>query len=337
MMPFDKARPTGGVAGRATMSPSSTDSPRELVNNVQRLWILSAMAKITCEQGPQPVTVAQVIARAGVSRRKFYDLFDSCEDCFRATFEEAVALAAETVVPAYEAEDRWVVRMRAGLQALLAFFEQEPELAKVCVVHALQGSSPTLARRSEVLAKLAEAVEEGGTALPAVRQPLPLTAEGVVGAVLAVIHARLLDPKQKGLNDLLNPLTAMIVGPYLGIQRARRELSRPAPKPLRVSPMPKAARDPLEDLDMRLTHRTLLVLAAIAAAPGISNREVAAAAGVRDQGQISKLLARVQRDGLARNVGPGQSRGGANAWKLTSRGAEVGRAAGFENGRDGRH
>jgi AcrR family transcriptional regulator len=337
MMPFGGGTPTGGVGGRRSMSPGSNDSPRELVNTVQRLWILSAMAKIACEQGPQSVTVAQVMARAGVSRRKFYDLFESCDDCFRATFEEAIAVAAESVLPAYEAEGRWVDRMRAGLQALLEFFDREPELAKVCVVHAQQGSSQTLARRSEVLARLAEAVEEGGTAIRRASQPLPLTSEGSVGAVLSVIHARLLDPKQTSLKDLLNPLTAMIIAPYLGLKVARRELARPAPEAPAAPPKAKDAHDPLEDLDMRLTYRTLQVLAAIAAAPGISNREVAAAAGVQDQGQISKLLARVQREGLARNIGPGQSRGGANAWTLTSRGAEVGKAAGFGNGRNGQH
>ena len=62
---------------------------------------------------------------------------------------------------------------------------------------------------------------------------------------------------------------------------------------------------------MRLTYRTLRVLAEIAAAPGISNREVAEAAGVRDPGQISKLLARVEGLGLVRNTGGGQAKGAA--------------------------
>ena len=38
---------------------------------------------------------------------------------------------------------------------------------------------------------------------------------------------------------------------------------------------------------------------------GPSNREVAHAAGVKDQGQISKLLARLQTHGLLQNTGAG--------------------------------
>jgi predicted transcriptional regulator len=77
---------------------------------------------------------------------------------------------------------------------------------------------------------------------------------------------------------------------------------------------------------MRLTYRTLRVLSAIAHTPGISNRGAAEAAGVRDQGQISKLLSRVERLGLIRNTGAGQAKGAANAWTLTDRGAELDRA-----------
>jgi predicted transcriptional regulator len=68
------------------------------------------------------------------------------------------------------------------------------------------------------------------------------------------------------------------------------------------------------------------VLSAIARTPGISNRGAAEAAGVRDEGQISKLLARVERFGLICNTGAGQAKGAANAWTLTPRGVELDRA-----------
>jgi DNA-binding MarR family transcriptional regulator len=71
---------------------------------------------------------------------------------------------------------------------------------------------------------------------------------------------------------------------------------------------------------MRLTYRTLRSLAAIAENPGASNREVADAAGISDQGQISKQLTRLKSLNLVRNTGPGQSSGGPNVWRLTPKG-----------------
>ena len=59
---------------------------------------------------------------------------------------------------------------------------------------------------------------------------------------------------------------------------------------------------------MRLTYRTALVLEEVAEHPGVSNRVVAERAGISDQGQVSKLLARLEHLGLLANTGAGQAR-----------------------------
>jgi DNA-binding MarR family transcriptional regulator len=74
---------------------------------------------------------------------------------------------------------------------------------------------------------------------------------------------------------------------------------------------------------MRLTYRTARVLEVAATHPGASNRLVGERAGIYDQGQVSKLLARLERLGLLANTGEGQSRGSSNAWRLTRKGAQV--------------
>jgi len=82
----------------------------------------------------------------------------------------------------------------------------------------------------------------------------------------------------------------------------------------------------LRELGVRPTYRTLWVLTAIerlgsdARAP--SNREVARAAGVFDNGQISKLLKRLEGLGLIENTGEGAGKGKRNAWRLTAKGDE---------------
>jgi chromosome segregation and condensation protein ScpB len=117
----------------------------------------------------------------------------------------------------------------------------------------------------------------------------------------------------------------MIVLPYLGPAAAEQELTRAGPKTTR--PRRKPATDSLDALPMRLTYRTLRVLAAIAeqdiqgAHP--SNRRIGELAGVPDQGQISKLLARLERLELIHNSGHGQPRGEPNAWTLTAKGQEI--------------
>jgi AcrR family transcriptional regulator len=301
------------------------EAQRELVRNVQRGWVISAMARIVAESGPEVVSVREIVERAGVSRRRFYELFANCDDCFRAAFEEAIVRGAEQASIGYETEGEWVERMRAGLLGLLVFFDSEPELTRLSVLYTTP-PRPTRARRNEVLTELAEFIDAGGRAARTEMDPPPLTAEAIVAGVLGVIQMRLLQSRPEPLTALLNPLMSVIVLPYLGTAAAQRELCKPVPEPSAPPPASPRASRPSVGLDIRLTYRTLSVLAEIAAAPGSSNQAVADAAGVRDQGQISKLLARLERLELIRNTGAGQPNGSANAWVLTPRGAEIGRA-----------
>ena len=298
---------------------------RDKVDGIQRARILSAMGEVVAEQGLSAATVATVVARAGVSRRTFYELFADREECFLAAFDHATALAAAAVLPEYERPGPWRERMRTGLAALLEFLDEEPNLGALSVVYSLGAGPAALERRGRIVDALIGAVDGGREAQGARRgsttTTAPLTAEGVVGAVLAVVHARLVQPTGRAMIDLLGPLMNMIVLPYQGTAAANRELARPAPK-RRAHPR-RPAGDPLKDLDMRLTYRTVRVLIAIATNPGASNRQVGDAAGISDQGQISKLLQRLESLGLIENTGAGHGKGEANAWQLTTKGLEV--------------
>jgi AcrR family transcriptional regulator len=299
---------------------------RPRVGEIQRARILAAMGAVVRERGAGGVTVADVTARSGVSRRTFYELFDDREDCFLAAFDAAVARAAERVIPAYGAGARWHEGMRGALEVGLTFLDEEPELGYLCVVGSLGSGPRALERRTRVVRALTDAVHEGRREGRAARRVDRLVAEGVVGAVLSVIHARLVEqsagaPRPSGpLVGLLNPLMGMIVLPYLGAAATERELRRPAPRARRRT-APRG--DPLRELNMRLTYRTVRVLLAIASWPDSSNRQVATAAGISDQGQISKLLARLYALGLIQNAGRDHTKGEPNAWSLTTRGHDV--------------
>jgi AcrR family transcriptional regulator len=293
----------------------------EGIVEIQRARLLSAMIMVACERGPAKVTVAHVVERAGVSRRTFYELFDDGEECLLAAFDDAIARASSYVLEAYAPDAKWVERIRMALAALLSFLEVERDLGWLLIVGSVGAGSAALERRKRVLAQLITVISEGHEQGKSGQDLTPLTAEGIVGAVFSVIHGRMIEDGHQQLVQLINPLMSMIVMPYLGPAAARRELDKPLPK-LVPRPTPISI-GPLRGLPMRITYRTVRVLVALAEHPGSSNRQLGQAAGIADQGQISKLLGRLERLGLVENHSPGHLSGESNIWTLTSKGREV--------------
>jgi AcrR family transcriptional regulator len=292
--------------------------------------LLAAAVEVVQEVGYARMTVARVIERARVSRKTFYDTFADREECFLGAFEQALDHARELAVEAYQREPGWRDGIRAALARLLIFIDEEPSLANLCIIEALGAGERVLQCRAKVLEDVAAIIDRGRLVTQVDREPPQVTAEGIVGAVFAVVHTRLLEGRKELPGDLLGSLMSMIVLPYLGSGAASRELSRP---PLetdgtrREPRRPSRAHDPLAGLNIRLTYRTVRVLMIIAENPGGSNREIADGSGIVDQGQISKLLTRLERLKLVENAGDGAEKGAANAWHLTGGGAQLERSA----------
>ncbi len=304
------------------------------VAELQRARMLTAMVQEVSERGAANVSVGNVVGRSGVSRRTFYELFDDREDCFLAAFDDALGHASSVVVPAYGSGGAWLPRVRAGLAALLGFLESDPAAARLLIVESLAAGPKALQRRRGVIASLVAIVELGRTEGKANLDPPALTSEAIVGGLLSVLHGRLAGgdtetsttdgrgyAEENSLLALAGPLMGMIVLPYLGPVAARKEIERPAPQTTTTSPIVRS--DPLQDLPMRLTYRTMRVLVSVAEHPGSSNRTIGEHAGIGDQGQASKLLARLHKLGLIENRGGDPARGEPNAWILTSTGTQV--------------
>jgi AcrR family transcriptional regulator/DNA-binding MarR family transcriptional regulator len=302
--------------------------PAGQLAQIQRYRLLAGAVVAIDQLGYADATVAHITSRARVSRRTFYELFENREACLLALIEDATAMLGDELAHAGLRGLSWRERVRGGLAVILGFFDREPALARVCIVEALRGGPAVIARREEILAQMAGVLDQGRSESARAGDCAPLTGEGLVGAAFGIVYARLARGERTPLAGLLGDLMGMIVLPYLGPAAARREqaLSAQMVAPASEhgpSTLGLVHRDPLQEVPMRLTYRTARVLECIGECPGVSNRGVADSAGVSDQGQISKLLARLERLGLVANTGKGHHRGEANAWTLTELGREL--------------
>lgn len=127
---------------------------REAVAASQHGRLLFAIAQAVAEKGYADTTVADVVERASVSRRTFYEQFTSMEECFLAAFDTGVEIvlgrlaAASADIPA---ED-WRAVTRSDIETYLEVLRSEPHFAWALHVRVLSAGPAALKRRAEMFA-----------------------------------------------------------------------------------------------------------------------------------------------------------------------------------------
>jgi AcrR family transcriptional regulator len=197
--------------------------PQDVVVAHQRERLLDAAARAMAEQGYAELTVRDLIDRAGVSRRTFYQLFEGKIECVFAAHERAFERLSETVAVACGAERTWPDRVAGAIAAALAFAVESPSEAQLIVVACHTASEPKLASRGHAVhEQLAELLRIGRRQGEVAHAPPELTEQAVVGAAMAIVGARLLAGDVTTLPQLAPELTEIVLTPYLGDEEARR-------------------------------------------------------------------------------------------------------------------
>lgn len=145
---------------RAALPRGPHGLTREQVRASQRGRLLDAMAHVVASQGYAATSVAEVISRAGVSRRTFYEEFQGKEDAFLAAYE-TIDLVLVDVATAAATADEPRERIRRGLAAYLELLRAEPAFARTFVIEAIAAGPAALARRAETFDRFADLLRAG--------------------------------------------------------------------------------------------------------------------------------------------------------------------------------
>ncbi|NLT07546.1 MAG: TetR family transcriptional regulator [Solirubrobacterales bacterium] len=187
--------------------------PRHVVSGIQRDRLLRAMARTVAEFGYQETTVRRLLARAGLSRRTYYELFEDKEECFLAAYDEVAEHVMALVEEAFAAGDGPEDRIERALRAYLGFWAQEPDIARMCVVEVLAAGPAARARRAAATDRFAELLAEPLLELRGDRRLSELSARGLVGGVQELIYGPIDAGQTEGLADLAEAVVASQVAP----------------------------------------------------------------------------------------------------------------------------
>jgi AcrR family transcriptional regulator len=182
---------------------------REDVARSQRGRILRAVADAVAAKGYAATSVADVIARAGVSRSTFYELYDGKESAFLDAYA-GIELVHRHLLDSFRAGSTPVDMVRAAVREHLASLAAEPAFAWMFFVEAVAALPRFISRRRDateifldVLPALVDSARD--------RDPLIAPADrglllAFVGAARELIAAHLLNHDASSLPELEDTL-----------------------------------------------------------------------------------------------------------------------------------
>lgn len=214
---------TTGPAGRGPnqLPPGRHGLSRSYVARNQRARILVAVAEAVSDDGGYTqMSVEDIVKRAGVSRRTFYEQFPNKDEAFLAAFDDGAKLLLASVTLAVEAESTFPGRVIAGFGTFLEVLAASPTFAQLCIVEVMAAGPEAIERRTKVMSEFAKLIDENAKLLPN-RPKLPaLTPDAIVGGVYEAVFRRVAAGEPETLPDLLPDVIELALMPYMGEQKA---------------------------------------------------------------------------------------------------------------------
>ena len=185
---------------------------REAVNQSQRQRLLLAILNAVQERGYQQTPVADVVAKAAVSRSSFYSHFADKEACFVAAYGFAMDYVFARTQEATDAVlgSSWRERARVDMTAYLDVLASEPALAITLHVEVLAAGPVALEHRAQMLGLLATRFARLNDLAQAAQPELPEIPPAAyalyTGGLDELIRDRLRTGKPEGLRELAGPV-----------------------------------------------------------------------------------------------------------------------------------
>ena len=167
------------------------------------------------------MSVEDVVRRAGVSRRTFYELFDNKDHVFLEAYDQVANLLVAQVRAANEGQEGFANRLIAGFRAFLELLEASPTFARMCIVEVMAAGPAAVAKRTEVMGEFARLIEETSrTELGEDGSAPAMHAQTIVAGAYEAVYRMIAAGETDRLYTLLPDLVESALLPYIGEKKA---------------------------------------------------------------------------------------------------------------------
>ena len=193
--------------------PAHSDIRAELRAS-QRGRLICAVADAVAAKGYAATTVGDVVELAGVSRKSFYEHFESKEACFLASYDTGAAAIYEAMVEAIDPNADWESMLDSVLTTWLEFLDADLAFTRAYLIEFWAAGVPARERwkaRRDRLTGLLRALHERVRELDPTVTPVSDTRVAAVeGGANRVVVSHMLAGERAPLIDLKPELLAFI-------------------------------------------------------------------------------------------------------------------------------
>jgi AcrR family transcriptional regulator len=202
-------KPSPLPRGRHGLSPA-------VVARNHRERILYATAEVVHDKGYAEMTVADIVASAGVARDVFYRHFADKHDAFLAAQQDNLYENLAVGAIRFFEGDTWPERMWNVLESITTFVAQQPLVANLRYVEPYAAGPAAIQRLDDVTLNFTFFVAEGYSYRPQARELPHLCSEAISGATFEMIRYEIAHGRASELPRLLPRLTYVAIAPFTG-------------------------------------------------------------------------------------------------------------------------
>lgn len=230
-----------GISSPVEVSPNPLDVrlprgraalPQGVVSSEQRQRVFAAVARLAREKGYAEMTVADVIAKAGIARKAFYEQFRGKEDAFLAAQSFALENSISVAASRYFSEDAWPDRVWNAALAMLGYIASVPDLAVMDFVESYAAGPAAIRRSLESRMAYTLFLEEGYRQRPQAERLSRICSEAIAGAILELMRQEAVEGRIGRVGELAPQVVYVAVAPFMGPQAALKLIEEKCGAPI---------------------------------------------------------------------------------------------------------
>jgi AcrR family transcriptional regulator len=180
------------------------------VNREHRARVLEGMAQAVSRKGYAETTIADIVSEASVSRRTFYEHFESKAECLIALYGAASHNALKVLRDAIDPRQPWPAQVERALRAYLDCLASNPLLVRTLFIEILHLGAEGLEARRNVNRELAQFILNTVNAPgrePSITRDMAMA---IVGGITELVLEYIEQDKVTRLAELVEPASRLV-------------------------------------------------------------------------------------------------------------------------------